>query len=204
LAILEVARSACQKPATTNRRQTGPGDVQSVPVEDRLARPVIALLSVVIVGLVAVLLLGRSPGAPIVDVSALPSLNAALNASAAMLLTTGWLSIRRRRVGAHRACMLAAAVVSMAFLTSYVIYHALAGSRPFGGRGWLRGVYVVLLLTHVVLAAVMVPFVLTTLWRGLRGDFARHVRVARWTLPVWLYVSVTGVLVYWMLYHLSR
>ena len=172
-------------------------------MEDRLARPVIALLSVVIVGLVAVLLVGRSPGAPVVDVSALPSLNAALNASSAVLLTTGWLSIRRRRVGAHRACMLAAAVVSMAFLASYVIYHALAGSRPFGGHGWLRAVYFVLLLTHVVLAAVVVPFVLTTLWRALRGDFVRHVRVARWTLPVWLYVSVTGVLVYWMLYHLS-
>lgn len=200
------AQHAVQQPIVASPFRGGPGrasDVQSALVDDRLDRSVIALLSLVIVGVVALLLVGRRPGAPVVDVSALPSLNATLNASSAVLLTTGWMFIRRRRIAAHRACMLAAAVVSTGFLASYVTYHALAGSRPFGGHGGIRAVYVVLLVTHVVLAAVMVPFVLTTLWRALRGDFVRHVRIARWTLPVWLYVSVTGVLVYWMLYYLS-
>ena len=96
--------------------------------------------------------------------------------------------------------MLAAASVSTAFLISYVIYHSLAGSRPFTGQGWMRAVYFPVLITHVVLAAGMVPFVLTTLYRALAGDFVRHARLARWTLPVWLYVSVSGVAVYWMLY----
>ena len=98
--------------------------------------------------------------------------------------------------------MLGAFCVSVLFLVSYVTYHALAGSRPFGGQGWVRALYFAVLVPHIVLAAVMVPFVLTTLYRALTGDFVRHARLARWTLPVWLYVSVTGVLVYWLLYHL--
>lgn len=168
---------------------------------DRLALPVIAVLSLVIVGAVAALLLGAQPGAPAATgVTALPALNAALNASSAALLVAGYVFVRRRRLAAHRACMLAAASVSTAFLISYVIYHSLAGSRPFTGQGWMRAVYFPILITHIVLAAGMVPFVLTTLYRALAGDFARHARLARWTLPVWLYVSVTGVAVYWMLY----
>ena len=98
--------------------------------------------------------------------------------------------------------MLGACAVSTLFLVSYVTYHYLAGSRPFTGQGWIRGVYFPILISHIVLAAVMVPFVLTTVYRALSGDFARHVRIARFTLPVWLYVSVTGVVVYVMLYHL--
>jgi putative membrane protein len=98
--------------------------------------------------------------------------------------------------------MVSALVVSIAFLVSYVTYHALAGSRPFGGVGWIRAVYFPLLISHIVLAAVIVPLALTTVYRALRGDFARHRRIARFTLPIWLYVSVTGVLVYWMLYRL--
>src|SRR5213592_2091733 len=101
------------------------------------------------------------------------------------------------------ACMLAACVASALFLVSYVVYHALAGSRPFGGQGWIRVVYVPILVSHVVLAAAMVPFVLTTVYRALSGQFDRHVPIARRTLPVWLYVSVTGVLVYLLLYHLG-
>jgi putative membrane protein len=168
---------------------------------DRLALPVIAVLSLVIVGAVAALLLGGHPAGPAAPrVAALPALNAALNTSSALLLTAGYVFIRRRRIAAHRACMLAAATVSTAFLVSYVIYHSLAGSRPFAGQGWMRTVYFPILITHVILAAAMVPFVLTTLYRALIGDFARHARVARWTLPVWLYVSVSGVAVYWMLY----
>lgn len=132
----------------------------------------------------------------------LPALNASLNATSAILLTTGYLLIRRGDVKRHRAMMIAACVVSTLFLTSYVIYHANAGSKPFGGRGPIRVVYFAILLTHVVLAAAIVPLALVTLVRGLRSRFDAHVRIARWTLPIWLYVSVTGVLVYLMLYRL--
>jgi len=128
--------------------------------------------------------------------------HAALNATSALFLGLGYWFIRHKRVAAHRACMLAAFCVSALFLLSYVVYHALAGSRPFAGQGWARAVYFPLLISHVVLAAAMVPFVLTTLYRALGGQFERHARLARRTLPVWLYVSVTGVLVYWMLYRL--
>jgi putative membrane protein len=168
---------------------------------DRLALPVISVLSVVIVGTVAALLLGGRPAADVTtSVAVLPALNAALNASSAALLAAGYVFIRRRRIAAHRACMLAAAGVSTAFLVSYVVYHWLAGSRPFTGQGWTRAVYFPVLVTHIVLAAGMVPFVLTTLYRALTGDFVRHARLARWTFPIWMYVSVSGVAVYWMLY----
>jgi uncharacterized membrane protein YozB (DUF420 family) len=132
----------------------------------------------------------------------LPTLNAALNALSAVLLLAGWASIRRRRIGAHRACMLAALACSMLFLVSYVIYHARAGSVPFTGTGWLRTVYFAVLIPHVLLAAVILPLALLTAARALRGEFARHAALARITLPIWLYVSVTGVIVYLMLYHL--
>lgn len=168
---------------------------------DRLVLAVIGVVSGVLVAAVSYLLLGHDPGphaAP--GVAALPALNATLNAAGAVLLAAGWLLIRRGRVAAHRACMLGAVVASAAFLVSYVVYHSLAGSRPFTGPGWVRPVYFTILVSHIVLAAGMVPFVLTTVYRALAGDFARHARLARWTLPVWLYVSVTGVVVYWLLY----
>jgi putative membrane protein len=172
-------------------------------VRDRVALPVIGLLSVAIVFVVAYLLLGHPAGqGGRADVAALPTLNALLNGTSAVLLTAGWLFIRRRKIAAHRACMLGAFAVSTLFLVSYVVYHALAGSRPFAGQGAIRWLYFPLLLSHIVLAAAMVPFVLTTLYRALGGDFARHARLARKTAPVWLYVSVTGVVVYWMLYRL--
>ena len=172
-------------------------------MRDRFALLVIAGMSVAIVGLVGYLLLGHQPpSAGPAWVAALPLLNACLNATSAALLSAGYVFIRGRRVGAHRACMVSALVVSTLFLVSYVTYHALAGSRPFGGQGWVRLVYFPLLVSHIVLAAVIVPLALTTAYRALSGNFARHVRIARWTLPLWLYVSVTGVLVYWMLYHL--
>ena len=170
-------------------------------MRDRLALLLIGVVSVAVVTLVAVLLLGHAPGrGGRADVGALPALNALLNGASAVLLTAGWLSIRRRRIPVHRACMLGAFCVSVLFLLSYVTYHAVAGSRPFTGQGWVRSIYFPLLVTHVVLAAAMVPFVLTTLYRALGGEFARHARLARRTLPIWLYVSVTGVVVYWMLY----
>lgn len=167
-----------------------------------MALPLIGVLSLVVVGLVGVLLLGHTPGqGGRADVAALPTLNAVLNGASAVLLVAGWLSVRRRRIALHRACMLGAFCVSVLFLVSYVIYHALAGSRSFTGLGWVRWVYFLVLVSHIVLAAAMVPFVLTTLYRALSADFTRHARLARLTLPVWLYVSVTGVVVYWMIYH---
>ena len=170
-------------------------------MRDRVALSLIGALSLVVVLAVAVLLLGHRPGGGgRADLGALPTLNALLNGASAVLLTTGWLAIRRRRIALHRACMLGAFCVSALFLVSYVVYHALAGSRAFTGQGWVRPVYFAVLISHVVLAAAMVPFVLTTLYRALGADFPRHVRLARATLPVWIYVSVTGVVVYVMLY----
>ena len=172
-------------------------------MRDRFALLVIAGMSVAIVGLVGYLLLGHQPpSAGPAWVAALPLLNACLNATSAALLTGGWLFIRRRRVTAHKTCMVSALVVSTLFLVSYVTYHSLAGSRPFGGQGWIRLVYVPLLVSHIALAAAIAPLALTTVYHALRESFARHVRIARWTLPLWLYVSVTGVIVYWMLYRL--
>jgi len=176
----------------------------SVPAGgDRSALGVIGVLSLAVVAVVGYLLLGDKPQtAAAAPVAALPLLNACLNATSAALLTAGWVFIRRRRVTAHKTCMVSALVVSTLFLVSYVTYHLLAGSRPFGGTGWIRLVYFPMLLSHIVLAAAIVPLALTTVYRALQGSFARHVRIARWTLPIWLYVSVTGVLVYWMLYRL--
>jgi uncharacterized membrane protein YozB (DUF420 family) len=133
-------------------------------------------------------------------VAVLPTVNAALNALSACLLTGGFVFIRRRNVGAHRACMLGAFAVSVLFLASYLVYHYHAGSRPFTGQGWIRAVYFVLLVSHIVLAAAIVPLALTTIYRGLAAQLDRHKRIARFTLPIWLYVSVTGVVVYLFLY----
>lgn len=136
------------------------------------------------------------------SLSDLPALNATLNAVAAVLLMTGYAFIRRGHVRRHRAAMISACIVSVLFLTSYVIYHANIGSRPFTGRGPIRIVYFTILLTHVVLAATVPPLAIITLSRGLRGRFDRHVAIARWTFPIWMYVSVTGVIVYLMLYRM--
>lgn len=135
------------------------------------------------------------------DPTMLPTLNATLNALATVCLVTGWALIRRRRIAAHRAAMLGALACSVLFLVSYVVYHAQVGSRPFTGTGPVRAVYFVILVTHVVLAAAIVPLVMVTLARALRGRFPEHRAIARWTLPLWLYVSITGVVVYAMLYH---
>ena len=135
-------------------------------------------------------------------VSDLPAVNAMLNATCFVLLTIGYVLIRQGRVAQHRAVMIAAFCTSVVFLTSYVIYHAQAGSKPFLGQGPIRIVYFTILITHVVLAAAIVPMVLMTLSRGLKRQDARHRALARWTLPIWMYVSVTGVIVYFMLYRL--
>ncbi len=134
--------------------------------------------------------------------SLLPHLNATLNATSAALLFAGFYFIRKGRVTAHLRCMTAALVVSSAFLVSYLVYHARHGSTRFTGQGLVRPVYFTILLTHTVLAAVIVPLVIVTLRRAWRGDFSRHRRIARWTFPLWAYVSVTGVVVYLLLYQL--
>ena len=132
----------------------------------------------------------------------LPTVNATLNALAAIFLSIGYVLIRRGHRELHKKCMLAALTTSALFLVSYVVYHANVGSRPFPGRGGMRFFYLTILATHVVLAAVILPLALTTASHALHARYDRHVRIARWTLPLWLYVSVTGVIVYLMLYRL--
>jgi uncharacterized membrane protein YozB (DUF420 family) len=136
------------------------------------------------------------------DWSLFPALNATLNGASAVLITTGRVLIHRKKIRLHRACMIAAVVTSSLFLTSYLYYHAHVGSVRFPGQGWVRPAYFTLLISHTVLAAAVVPLVLLSLIAGLRGRFERHRRIARWTYPIWLYVSVTGVVVYVMLYRI--
>jgi putative membrane protein len=136
------------------------------------------------------------------SVSDLPTLNAILNFTAAVLLGAGFYFIKQRRIEAHKRCMVAAMAVSVAFLTSYVIYHYHAGSVSFAGQGWIRPVYFFILITHVILAIVIVPMVLRTAWFAFDSRFDKHVRIARKTFPLWMYVSVTGVIVYLMLYRM--
>lgn len=132
----------------------------------------------------------------------LPALNACLNGSSALLLLAGFLFIRRKNVPLHRACMGSAFALSVLFLVSYLAYHAVHGATRFPGTGWVRTAYFAILISHTVLAVVIVPLVLRTLTLALRGRFEAHRRIARWTLPLWMYVSVTGVVVYWMLYQI--
>lgn len=130
----------------------------------------------------------------------LPSVNASLNALAALLLLSGWLLIRSGRRRAHARCMVAAVIASAAFLTCYVVYHLEVGSVPYQGTGALRPLYFAILISHVLLAMTVPPLAALTLWPALRERFDRHKRIARWTLPIWAYVSVTGVVIYAMLY----
>jgi len=132
--------------------------------------------------------------------SDLPALNATLNAIAGLFLLSGYYFIRRRQIARHRASMIGAFATSTLFLMSYLIYHANVGSRPFQGEGPIRIVYFTILISHIILAASVVPLALVTLFRGLKRDDARHRRIAKITWPIWMYVSVTGVVVYWMLY----
>ena len=137
-----------------------------------------------------------------IDYTTLPAVNAALNATSTVLLFVGWLFIRQRDMRRHRACMLTAFATSALFLVSYLVYHAKVGSVPFPGQGVVRVVYFTILITHILLAATILPLALVTLSRGLAGRFDRHRAIARWTFPIWLYVSVTGVVIYVMLYRL--
>ncbi len=134
------------------------------------------------------------------EITDLPTLNALLNATSGLLLSAGYVMIRRGRIDAHRRCMLAACTASVLFLISYVIYHLNVGSVPYTGQGPARMFYFAVLISHIILAAVIAPLAIITVTHALRERFDRHRRIARWTLPLWLYVSVTGLIVYVMLY----
>ena len=135
-------------------------------------------------------------------ISSLPHLNAVLNTTSALLLLAGFRFIRLGRIQAHRNCQVTAVLTSTLFLISYLTYHYYHGATRFSGQGLVRSVYFTILITHTILAVVIVPLIIVTLYRAARKDFIRHRRIARWTLPLWLYVSVTGVIVYLMLYHI--
>ena len=137
-----------------------------------------------------------------IDYTVLPTVNATLNAISGIFLLVGYLLIRRKKIMAHRNAMLGAFASSTLFLIRYLIYHAQAGSRPFTGQGAIRYVYFAILISHVILAALILPLAISTLSRGLRGRYADHKRIAKWTFPTWMYVSVTGVIVYLMLYQM--
>ena len=137
------------------------------------------------------------------DATLLPHVNASLNGLGAVLLVAGYFLIRQQKVAAHRACMVGAFVLSILFLVSYLTYHYQVGSVRFQGTGVVRTFYLTILASHSLLAAIVPFLAVITLWRALRERFEKHVKIARWTLPIWLYVSVTGVVVYWMLYHLD-
>jgi putative membrane protein len=132
----------------------------------------------------------------------LPVVNAILNATSAVFLVVGYRYIRAKRIGAHAFCMIAAFLASTLFLVSYLTYHLQVGSVRFPGQGWSRPVYFTILVSHTALAVTIVPLAVRTLWLALIKEYKRHERLARWTLPLWLYVSVTGVVIYWMLYRI--
>jgi putative membrane protein len=136
------------------------------------------------------------------SISDLPTLNACLNGLSAVFLATGYFFIRRKNILAHRNCMVLAFATSCLFLVFYLIYHFSAGATRFKGVGWVRPFYFVLLISHTILATAIVPLVLLTLHRAIKERFELHKRIARWTWPLWMYVSVTGVVIYLMLYHL--
>ncbi|MFQ5864423.1 MAG: DUF420 domain-containing protein [bacterium] len=137
-----------------------------------------------------------------ISISDLPTINATLNSLSTVLLSIGYYFIRQKKITAHKICMLSAFSASILFLISYLIYHYNVGSKPFTGQGWIRPVYFTILTSHTILAVVIVPMAVITLSRALKQRFAKHKKIARWTLPIWLYVSVTGVTVYLMLYQL--
>ena len=163
----------------------------------------ISVISLLILSVVAVLLLlPREASSVGFDVSSLPLLNASLNGASGVLLAIGYVFIRRRQVEAHRVCMLSAFALSALFLIFYITYHAFAGSTSFTGQGTIRPIYFTILISHIILATLVLPLALTTLSRAWQGTFLHHRKIARWTLPIWLYVSISGVLVYVMLHYL--
>jgi len=184
---------------------TGSGELTSRGprplVDSTRARLLIWALSLGVVLAVFALVYGRSSAAKGAEPTVWATVDAALNLISAGLLVLGYWNIRSRRVRAHRFCMLAAFTASALFLVGYVLHHAQVGSVPYSGTGWLRVAYFGLLVPHIVLAAPVLPLAMFTIYRGYTGRFVAHRKIARVTLPLWLYVSVSGVLVYWMLYY---
>ena len=187
----------------TKATPLAPSPAEAAAATERLAAWVIGAFTAIVIGGVALVIYGPH-GGHTGGSSWLPEINASLNGTATVLLAIGYVLIRRRRIAAHRACMIAAFAASSLFLITYLIHHAQVGSVPFHGAAWLRPVYFGLLVPHIVLAALVVPLALTTIYRAWCGRFDRHRRLARVTLPIWLYVSVSGVLVYVLLYHSGR
>ena len=136
-----------------------------------------------------------------IGIADLPAVNAVLNFTAAALIGTGFYFIKQKNIRAHKVCMIAALGVSAVFLASYLFYHYNVGNVRFTKQGWIRDVYFPLLITHTILAAAVLPMVLRTAFLAFKGRFTNHVRIAKWTFPIWMYVSITGVVVYFMLYH---
>jgi putative membrane protein len=169
-------------------------------MRDRSINLAITAVSIAIPLLVLTLFYLKPPDVRIgFDLKILPALNASLNFTTALLLLTGFYFIRNRKIHSHRLCMITAFCFSALFLISYVTYHTLTEPTSYGGEGIMRTIYFAILITHIVLAAAIVPLVLITLVRGLQEKFDRHRKIARWTFPLWLYVSITGVVVYLML-----
>jgi putative membrane protein len=179
------------------------GVSSSTTAETPAARLIVIALSALVVTAVGLVLYAFPRATAGGEPGMLPTVNALLNGSAAAFLSAGYVFIRKRQIRAHRACMIAAVALSSLFLVGYLAHHAQVGSVPFRGSGGLRALYLAILIPHVLLAAPVVPLALFTIWRGLKGNVPAHRRIARVTLPIWLYVSLSGVVIYWMLYHLG-
>lgn len=165
--------------------------------KQRNYRPAIIIISVVLIGVIA--MLGRMPGVEdfdLFDITILPLMNAIFNTFTFLFLLSALIAVIKGHIILHRRLIYAAFVTTTLFLITYVSFHFLAPSTPYGGDGILKSIYYFVLITHIVLAAVIVPFVLTTVTRAWNGEVSRHKKIARWTMPLWLYVSFTGVLVY--------
>lgn len=166
---------------------------------NRQAVPLISGISVAIPIVVALLLYTPAVQVQGLDPYLLPLLNAVINTTVSVLLVLALIFIRQGRVTAHKICMLSSVVLSAIFLISYVVYHAAAEETKFGGQGFIRVLYFFILISHILLAVVIVPLVLFTLYRALTNQFGKHKKLARWTFPLWLYVSITGVVLYLMI-----
>jgi uncharacterized membrane protein YozB (DUF420 family) len=175
--------------AADRRHESEPPDGSGRSIVWKRFAPLFAVYTVAILGLAAATPLGSRP-----------MLHASLNGSSAALMLSGFLFVHKRRIPPHFVCMTLAAVTSAVFLGSYLYYHAHAGATAFAGQGWIRPVYFAILLSHTLLAAAVPPLVVVVLYLAVRGRFERHGKVARWALPLWIYVSATGVLIYLMLY----
>ncbi len=169
-------------------------------MKERSINWAIGIVSVMVPLIVLLLFYIKPPDVKVgFDLRILPALNASLNFSTALLLLTGFYFIKNKKIRSHRLCMITAFCFSALFLVFYVIYHALTEPTLYGGQGMIRNIYFFILITHIVLAAAILPLILITLVRGLQSKYDRHRKIARWTFPLWLYVAVTGVVVYLML-----